>query len=195
MAPTLELPEPRGLLDERASILRPGCEHLLDLALADDRVHRRAEPDVREDLDEVGAPYRCAVDEVLALGSTHEPPRDGDLGEVEVGPGAVLVVEDELDLAVLGRLAVTASREEDVVRLLGTKLGGSERPCRPDDCVGDVRLARAVGADDDGDPRLEVDLERVRERLEAADAERAQVHRGRILTVAPDVPAAGRASL
>ena len=123
MTPALELPEPGGLLDERAPILRLRREHLLDLALADDRVHRRAEPDVREDLDEVGAPHGRAVDEVLALGAAHEPARDRDLGEVEVRPGAVLVVEDELDLAVLGRLPVAAAGEEDVVGLLGAKLG------------------------------------------------------------------------
>ena len=75
--------------------------------------------------------------------------------------GAVLVVEDELHLAVLGPLAVPAAREEDVVRLLGPELGRRQRPGRPDDRVGDVRLPGAVRADDDGDARLERDLERV----------------------------------
>ena len=53
---------------------------------------------------------------------------------------------------------------------------GRQRAGRPDDRVGDVRLAGAVRPDDDGDAGLELQLERVRERLEAAQAERAQVH-------------------
>ena len=93
------------------------------------------------------------------------------------GHVAVLVVEDELDLAVLRRLTLAATREEDVVGLLGAQLGGRQRSRCPDDRVGDVRLTGAVRADDDGDARLERELERVGKRLEAADAERAQVHR------------------
>ena len=188
MPPALELPEPRRLLHERPPILRLRREHLLDLALPDDRVHRRAEPDVREDLDEIRTPNSSAVDEVLALCPSHEPPRDRDLREVEIGPRAVLVVEDELDLAVLCGLPVAAACEEHVVGLLGAQLGRRERAGSPDDGVGDVRLAGAVRPDDDGNARLERDLERVGERLEAADAERAQVHRGRILTARPDGP-------
>ncbi len=187
VAAALELSKPGSFLDERAPVLRLGRQHLLDLALADDRVHRRSEADVGEDLDEIGAPNRSAVDEVLALGPAHEPPRDGDLGEIEIRPRAVLVVEDELDLAVLGGLAIAATGEQHVVRLLRAELGRRQRPGRPDDRVGDVGLAGAVRADDDGDPRLERDLEGLRERLEAADAKRAQVHRSGILATAPDV--------
>ena len=186
MPPALELPEPGRLLHERTPVLGPRGEDLLDLSLADDRVHRRAEPDVGEDLDQVGSPHGGPVDEVLAFRATDKPARDRHLREVEVGPDAVLVVEDELDLAVLRGLAIPASRKEDVVRLLRTKLGRRQGAGRPDNRIGDVRLPRAVRPDDDGDARLEVDLERVRERLEAADAERAQVHRGRILTVGAD---------
>ena len=177
MSAPLELPEAGCLLHERAPILGLRRQHLLDLALADDRVHRRAEPDVREDLHEIGPAHRGAVDEVLPLGSADEPAGDRDLRELEIRPGAVLVVEHELDLAVLAGPAIATSREQDVVRLLGAKLRGRQRACSPDDRVGDVRLARAVRPDDDGNARLEVDLERVRKRLEAADAERAQVHR------------------
>jgi hypothetical protein len=89
-------------------------------------VHRRAETDVREELDEVGPADGRLVDEVLALATAHEPARDRDLGEVELGPGAVLVVEDQLDLAVIGRAAIASAREEDVVGLLGAELGGGQ---------------------------------------------------------------------
>src|SRR6185312_5170400 len=128
VAPTLELPEPGCLLDERAPILGLRGKHLLDLALADDRVHGRTEPDVGEDLDEVSSPDGRAVHEVLPLCTAYEPPRDRDLRKVEIGPGPVFVVEDELDLAVLRGLAVGAPGEEDVVGLLRPQLGRCQRP-------------------------------------------------------------------
>ena len=156
MPTALELAEPGGFLEQRAAVLRLGGEHGLDLPLADDRVHRTAEPDVREQLDEVDASHRRLVDEVLALAAAHEATGDRDLAVVELGETAVLVVEDELDLAVLGRRAVAAAGEEHVVGLLGPQLRGRERARRPDDRVGDVGLARAVRADDDGDARLEL---------------------------------------
>ncbi len=103
VAAALELAEPGCLLDQRAAVLGLRGEHGVDLPLADDRVHRAAEADVGEQLDEVGAPDRRAVDEVLALAAADEPARDRDLGVVELGAeAAVLVVEDELDLAVVG---------------------------------------------------------------------------------------------
>ena len=56
MSAPLELPEAGGLLDQRPAILGLRGEHRVDLSLADDRVHRPAEADVGEQLDEVGAP-------------------------------------------------------------------------------------------------------------------------------------------
>jgi hypothetical protein len=150
-------------------------------------MHRRAEADVGEELDEIGPSYRRLVDQVLALGAPDQPSGDRHFAEVELRPAAVFVVEYELDLAVVGRFSVFAAREEDVVGLLGAKLRWRERARRPDDGVGNVRLARAVRADDDGNPWLEIDLERTGEGFEAADLDGLQVHRRRILAKRPDV--------
>ena len=171
VAAALELAEPGRLLDQLAPLLRLRGEHGLDLALADDRVHRAAEPDVGEQLDEVGAAHLRLVDEVLALAAAVQPAGDRDLGELELAEAAALVVEDELDLAALGGRPALGAVEEDVVGLLGAQLGRRQRAGRPDDRVGDVRLAGAVRPDDDGDAGLELQLERVRKRLEAAQAE------------------------
>ena len=174
----LELAEARGLLDQVASVLRPGGEDCVDLALRDDRVHRAAEADVGEQLDEVRAPNGSPVDEVLPLTAADEAPGDRDLVEVDLfSEASVLVVEDELHFAVIGRRARRRASEEDIVGLLGPHLGWSQRSRRPDDRVGDVRLARPVRADDDCDPRLEGELERVHERLEAANLDRLEMHR------------------
>jgi hypothetical protein len=107
-----------------------------------------------------------AVDEVLAFAATMQPAREGHLGERELGPRGVLVVEDELDLAEVDRLPAGRAREEHVVGLLRTELVRAERARGPQDRVRDVRLAGAVRADDHGDPRLQANLDRVHERLE-----------------------------
>ena len=166
--PPLELAQARCLLDELAPLLRLRREHRLDLALADDRVHRAPEPDVGEQLDEIGAAHLRPIDEVLALATSVQSPGDRDLGEVELTEVAALVVEDELDLTALGRGTALGAVEEDIVGLLRAQLGRRQRAGRPDDRVGDVRLARAVRSHDDGDPGLELQLQRVGKRLEAA---------------------------
>ena len=116
-----------------------------------------------------------------------EPPRDRHLAEVELlAEAAVLVVEHELDLAVVGGGPGRRAAEEDVVGPVGTKLGRRERARRPHDRVGHVRLAGPVRTDDDGDPGLEGHLDGVGERLEAAQLDGAQVHRAGSIAAAAD---------
>jgi hypothetical protein len=176
MAAGLEAAEPRSLLDQRPSLGRARGEDRLDLALADDRVHPLAQPEVGEQLDEVEPPHGRPVDEVLPLAAAMQPPRHRELGVVD-RQGAVGVVEQELDLAEVRLAARAAAGEEDVVRFLGAQLGRAERSGRPADGVGDVGLAGAVRADDHADARLETDLDRVGKRLETTQLDGAQMHR------------------
>jgi len=185
MSPRLEAAETGGLLDQRAPLLRTRREDGLDLALADDRVHPLAEPEICEQLDEVEAAHRGLVQEVLPLAAAVQAARDGDLGEVD-RQRVVGVVEEELDLAEVGRAPSGGAGEEDVVGLLRAQLERAQRAGGPADRVGDVRLARAVRADDHADARLEANLDRVGKRLEAADLDRAEMHRGRTLAIAED---------
>jgi len=113
-----------------------------------------------------------AVDEVLPLAAAVQAAQEGDLGEGQLGERPVLVVEEQLDLAGIGWRPVAAAREEDVVGLLGPQLAGSEAPCGPEERIGDVRLPGAVRPDDNGDAALQPNLERVGERLEAAQLDR-----------------------
>ena len=182
----LEAAEPGSLLDERAPLGGLRAEHRLDAALRDHRAQAAAEADVGEQLDQVEAAHRRAVHEVLPLAAAVQPARERHLGERQVGPGAVLVVEDQLDLAEVGGLAARGPGEEDVVGLLGAQLVRAQRPGRPEDRVGDVRLPGAVRPDDDRDARLEAHLDRVHERLEPAELDRLQVHARRSLPSAAD---------
>ncbi len=83
-------------------------------------MHPAAEPEIRQQLDEVDAADRGPVEQVLAFAAPVESPRDRQLGigqrSVPVG-----VVEEELDLAEVLRGASSASCEEHVVRLLSAR--------------------------------------------------------------------------
>ena len=76
MSAPLELPEAGGLLDERRRSSGFEASTASTFPWRDDRVHRPAEADVGEQLDEVGAADGRAVDEVLALAAADEPARD-----------------------------------------------------------------------------------------------------------------------
>src|SRR5262249_7258479 len=134
MPARLEAPEAGGLLDQRAALLGFGGEDRLDLPLADDGVHPLAEAEVGEELDEIGAAHGRAVDEVLPLAAAVQAADDRELRKVD-RKRMVLVVEEELDLAVVGGTALGGAGEEDVVGLLGAELARAQRPGRPADRV------------------------------------------------------------
>ena len=149
-------------------------------------MHRPTEADVGQQLDEIRPAYGCLVHQVLTLATAHEAARNRNLAEVDLlAEAAVLVVEHELHLAVVGGGPSVRATEEHVVGLFGTELRRRQRAGSPHDCVGNVRLTGAVRPDDDGHPRLERQLERVDERLEAADPDRLEMHVEETLTTRP----------
>ena len=145
-----------------------------------------SEADIGEQLHEIGAPHCRLVDEVLALAAAVQPPRDRDLAELQLWELTVRVVEQQLDLAPVRRRVTRRPREQDVVRLLRPELGRRQRTRGPEQRVGDIRLPGPVRTDDHGDAPLEANLDRVRERLEAAQLDRAEVHERRTLATSAD---------
>ncbi len=168
----LEAAESRGFFEQLAALFRLRAEDLLHAALADDGVHPTPEAEVGEQLDEIDPADGGAVEQVLALAPAMEPTRDREL-RVGQRPVPVRIVEEQLDLAEIFARPPSASREEDVVRLLGPELGRRQGARGPDDGIGDVRLPGAVRPHDHGHARLEANLDRIRERLEAAQLDGA----------------------
>src|SRR5262249_48074000 len=97
MLAPLEAAEARSLLDEVPPLLGMVGDDLLDAALTDDRVHRAAQPEVGEQLDEVDPANRRAVHEVLPFSAAVQPAGDRQLRVVD-WPDSGGVVEVELDL-------------------------------------------------------------------------------------------------
>ena len=164
-----------GLFDDRATVLGAGVQHGVDLALADDHVLLATDAGVGQQLLQIEQAARRTVDRVLALTAAEQDAGEGDLVELERQQTRG-VVEREADLGPPERRALLGAGEDDVVHLLRAdrlrRLGAEH----PRDRVDDVRLARAVGADDDGDPRFEDHRGRVGERLEALEGETLQEH-------------------
>ena len=184
------LAEAGRLLDEQAAIARRGENDLLDAALADHRVHLAAEVGVGEDLDDVGEPRACTVDPVRALSPALEAARDRDLGEVGV-VGAIRV-EHHLDLGVARRANALAARVDHVLHRLAANRERALLAERPEDGVGDVRLAAAVRANDHADARREDEIRPLSKGLEALDVDRAQMHGWMALRSEASLVAIGR---
>ena len=177
VSPLLEAPEARGLLDQGPPLGRLGAQNLLHATLPDHGMELRAEADLGEQLDHVGAADACAVDQVFALAAAMKSAGNRELGKLDRSL-TVLVVEKQLDLRVVGCGTARPASEEDVIRFLGAELARAQASRGPDDRVGDVRLPGAVRSHNHGHARLEPDLDGVGERLEAADFDGSQKQKG-----------------
>src|SRR4029079_18210444 len=169
------LAQARGLLDEQAAVLGLGGDHRLDATLGDDRVALLAQPGVGEHLDDVDQAAAGAVEPVLAFARAVELAHDRDLREPD-RQAAVAVVDDDLDLGRLARGLAAAAAEDHVLHRWSADGHGRLLAHDPEHRVGHVRLPRLVGADDDRDAGPEVELGPVRERLEALERDRLEVH-------------------
>ena len=78
-AARLVLRDARRFFDQRAPLGRPRRQDLPDLALLDDRVGLDAQPRVHQQVVDVAQPADLAVDQVLALARSIQPPADLDV--------------------------------------------------------------------------------------------------------------------
>ena len=161
-------------LDELAALLGTALENGVELALADDRVSVLAQAGVMEDVLHIHEARWCAVDEVLGLTRAIHPARDAHLGKVD-GQRVVGVVEHQRDLRHAHGGPSRASREDHVLHGLAAQHLGALLAQDPEDCVRDVRLARAVWAHDHVEAGVKGHGGPVGEGLEALEGERLQI--------------------
>ena len=169
------LGDPRRLLDELPPVLGARSEHVLQVPLRDDGVQCATDAAVREQLLDVQQPARASAQPVLAVARAQHRAADLDLlgGHGDQAGG---VVDDEFHLGHRRLLSRRAPREDHVGHLAPAQRPRALFAQHPRDGVGDVRLARAIGSDDDADARSELEHRLVGERLEAADGQLAQEH-------------------
>ena len=116
------------------------------------------------------------VDEVLALAAAVQPPRDRDLRPFERAVTG-RVVEEQLDLAVLGALARASEPAKRTSSGFSARSScGASEPAAQTIASATFDFPEPFGPDHDGDARLEPDLDGLRKRLEAAQLDRTEVH-------------------
>ena len=142
----------------------------VDLALFDDAVGAVRHADVGQQVADVAQAAGLPIDEVFAFAAAIDAAGDLDLGGVVV-EDAGAIVEDQRRFGGVRCTAGTRTAEDDVGHLLAAKgfdaLGAED----PLDGVDDVRLARAVRPDDDGDAGRELEPGPLREALETVEFE------------------------
>jgi hypothetical protein len=169
------LAEAGGLLDQEPPLFRLRVDDRLDPALADHRVHLAAEVGVGEDVGDVGEAAAGAVQPVAAVAGAVEAALDGDLGEL--GGGATVgVVDHDLDLGGAALADAFSAGGDHVLHRGAADRAGTLLAEGPEDGVGDVALAGAVGTDDHAHPGRELQGRPLREALEPLHRDRSQIH-------------------
>jgi hypothetical protein len=181
------LAEPRRLLDEQAPLAGLRVDDLLDLALADHRMHLAPEIGVGEDLEHVREAAAGAVEAVLALTRAVEAALDRDLRE-DISSRSVRcrvwltracdvpVVDHDLDLCEAAPALSLAAGEDHVLHRLAPHGERALLAESPQHGVGDVRLTAPVGTHDHADAGREHELRALGEGLEALHRDRFQMH-------------------
>ena len=170
-----ELQDAGCLLDDRPPVVGCRGEDRVELALPDDHVLLPADPGVGQQLLEVEEPARHPVQLVLGLARAEQAAGDRDLAELD-RQEVRRVVDRERHLGAAERGAVRRAREDHVVHAGAAQRPRPLRAEHPRDRVDEVRLPRAVRADDDRDARLELQRRLVGERLEAPQGQGLQEH-------------------
>ncbi len=162
-------------LDERATVLGPRFQDLVELALTDDDVHLAADAGVAQQFLHVHQTAIAAVDFVFAGAVAEHPTGDRHLGVLD-RQRVVGVVDRDGDLGAAQRRARRRAREDDVFHLAAAQRLGALLPHHPGERVDDIGLARAIRADHRGDPGLEPQSRRRGEGLEALQRQTLEVH-------------------
>jgi hypothetical protein len=164
----LVLRHPGGLLEELAPLVVAVAQDGLDHLQLDDRVGVAPHPGVHEEVLDVLQPAGDLVEEVFALPGPEDAPADGHLG-ILARQDVLRVLDREGDFGEPQGAPVLRPVEDHVLHLVGTQRAVALFAQRPADGVDDVGLAAPVGADDRGEPRVEVQVRPLGERLEADD--------------------------
>ena len=175
---TAELQHTGCFLDDRSPLFGPRVQHRVDLTLTDDHVLLAAHTRIAQQFLHVEQTARDTVDRVLALARAEQDARHRDLGELDrQEPSGV--VDREAHFSATERRALGRAGEDHVVHLLASHRAGRLGAEDPGDGIDHIRLARPVGPDDHGDPRLELEGGGVGERLESFEGQRLQEHGAR----------------
>ena len=165
-----------GFLENFAALAAFCGDDLRDAALSDDGVAVPADAGVQQQLVDVLEAAELAVDGVLALaGAVVFAADDGFVGVDVQRVGAV--VQRQAHHGKAHGSPAAGAAEDDVLHLSGSaKLAGAGLAQHPPHRVRQIRLARAVGADDAGDALVEAYPDLIGETLETLNFQFLEHH-------------------
>ena len=157
------------LFEHLAPFGRSGRDDLRDLALADEGGGVRTGRRIREQQGDVLGPYVVSVQAVGAARAALDPAHDFDLASFHLAR--------QHDFGEIARRASGGSCEYDVVHPPAAHGFRRVLAHDPADRLEQVRLAAAVGSDDAGQSRLDVERGRFDEGFETGQAQLFEDHR------------------
>jgi len=171
----LVLGDPRRFFEDHPPVFGFARENLRDVALGHDAVAGPAHPRAHEQLLNVLQAAGSLVDEILAAAVAEHPPGNRNLivGNFHTCGGEVFGVHTtdcEGHLSHPQWLAAVGPVEDDIGHLAPAKRLGRLLAQYPTDCVGHVRLATPIGADDGRHPRLKIQGRLVRKGFKSQDS-------------------------
>ena len=167
-AADMEASDPGRFLQHGAAVGRPGRNDRADAALADERRRVGAGRGIGEEQRHVLRAHVLAVDTVGAAGAALDAADDLGLGAVHFGKQG--------HFGEVARRARGGAGEDHVFHAGAAHRFRAVLAHRPAQRFEQVGLAAAVGADDAGQPRLDAQIGRIDEALEAGKAEALDLH-------------------
>ena len=175
----------RRLLNHVAALLRGGVQDRIQLSLADEHVHLLTQTRLREQVLNVGKARRGAVNLVLATAGAEHGARNLHpiSGNAE---GAIRIIESQGDfgaaqgctLGAVTRTNLAGAREDNVLHAAAAQALSALLAHNPGERIQHIGLAGAVGADHRVNAGGELKSGCGGERLEPAQGQRHQVHKG-----------------
>ena len=178
MAARMQAGNAGGFFQHAAALLGLCLDDFADAALMHQRGRARARRGIREQKLHVARAHLAAVKAIeralLALDAASDFER---LVFVELrGRGTVRVVEEQHHLGGVARRPAAGAPEDDLVHAAGAHVLVRGLAHDPAQRLDEVRLAAAVRPDDAGEARLDQEVGRLDEGLEADDAKAREFH-------------------
>ena len=185
----------RGFLEDQSARLRLRRNDLADLPLPHQRGRAGARGGVGEQQLHVAGARLAPVDAISRAGFALDPAGYLDrLGIVECGRSqAIGIVENESDFRNVARRAFSRPGEDDVVHAGAAHVLVGALAHHPAHGLDEVRLAAAVGPDDPGEARLDLEIGGITKALESSQTQPLEFHGRRTLCSAPRDRRAGDA--
>ena len=183
----------RGFLEDQPARLRLGRNDLADLPLPHHRGRTGSGGGVGEQQLHVARARLAAIDAIGRAGFALDPAGDLDRLEiVECGRGqAIGIVEYEADFRDVARRTFAGPGEDHVVHAGATHVLVGALAHHPAHGLDEIRLAAAVGPDNAGEARLDLELGGLAKALESGQSQPLEFHGRRTLRSARSPRRAG----